>query len=647
MPWPDFRTRFNNRPGRGGRAAPARRPTSTGSTVASSSENTSTPIGGRRSDLAASVRDEADRGRARRRPGSSRSCSAAGRKVVLGRGRTVARAAPRARDRRAPSRAPRRRRRSGSSARRPRALPRSAGRRARTISSAVAHVGDARPREKLDVHEQAVLGRAIAEPGERGGRVIDRPTAAEHVDRVERTGADRLGDARTRRLRRNAKSSSVSSAAGMCTSAAPGSHDHARSTSATTRPWSASIVADVGVRQALAARARVVARPQRDAREPAGRSRRRSARRNDACRVRAFPSTARDRRHRASWHPFRCTPSTRCGRRSGDLTVRPMDTVRIGILGAARIAPSAVIKPARNVGEAVIGAVAARDRSRADAFAVEARHPEGARLVRRRSSPTPTSTRSTTRSPTGCTRSGRSPRSRPASTCCARSRSPRTRRRPKTSPRSRTRTGLVVMEAFHYRYHPLAHRMREIVDSGELGTTRRVETALCFPLPEVLRHPLPVRPRGRRHDGRRHLHRAHGAPARPRGARGRVGRRRSCAPPTSTARCAPSSKFPSGHTGRITCSMWSKWVIQTYARVIGERGELHVINPTSPQMWHRMRVKVGRHTAHREVPAQAHLRVPTRGVLRGGAARRADAHAARPTRSPTCACSTRSTSPPE
>src|SRR6185369_14987767 len=46
-----------------------------------------------------------------------------------------------------------------------------------------------------------------------------------------------------------------------------------------------------------------------------------------------------------------------------------MDTLRIGILGAARIAPSAVIKPANNVDEATIGAVAARDRSKADAFA--------------------------------------------------------------------------------------------------------------------------------------------------------------------------------------------------------------------------------------------------------------------------------------
>ena len=54
--------------------------------------------------------------------------------------------------------------------------------------------------------------------------------------------------------------------------------------------------------------------------------------------------------------------------------------------------------------------------------------------------------------------------------------------------------------------------------------------------------------------------------------------------------------FPSGHTGRITCSMWSTWLIQTYARVIGDRGELHVINPTAPQLWHRMRVKSGGNT---------------------------------------------------
>jgi predicted dehydrogenase len=46
-----------------------------------------------------------------------------------------------------------------------------------------------------------------------------------------------------------------------------------------------------------------------------------------------------------------------------------VDTLRIGILGAARIAPAALIKPARQVPEVEVVAVAARDRDRAAAFA--------------------------------------------------------------------------------------------------------------------------------------------------------------------------------------------------------------------------------------------------------------------------------------
>src|SRR5258707_3996444 len=42
----------------------------------------------------------------------------------------------------------------------------------------------------------------------------------------------------------------------------------------------------------------------------------------------------------------------------------------------------------------------------------------------------------------------------------------------------------VVMEAFHYRYHPLSLRIEEIIASGELGKLTRVDTAMCFPLPK-------------------------------------------------------------------------------------------------------------------------------------------------------------------
>ena len=48
-----------------------------------------------------------------------------------------------------------------------------------------------------------------------------------------------------------------------------------------------------------------------------------------------------------------------------------METVRIGVLGAARITPAAVIRPARATAEAEVVAIAARDRGRADTFAAK------------------------------------------------------------------------------------------------------------------------------------------------------------------------------------------------------------------------------------------------------------------------------------
>jgi predicted dehydrogenase len=51
-------------------------------------------------------------------------------------------------------------------------------------------------------------------------------------------------------------------------------------------------------------------------------------------------------------------------------------------------------------------------------------------------------------------------------------------------------------------------------------------------------------------------------------------------------------RFPNNVTGRIRCSMMSKRIIETYARAFGDRGELRVINPTNPQIWHHLRVKV-------------------------------------------------------
>ena len=87
-----------------------------------------------------------------------------------------------------------------------------------------------------------------------------------------------------------------------------------------------------------------------------------------------------------------------------------------------------------------------------------------------------------THSRTACTACGRCGHWPRESTCCAKSPSPPTRpggRRVAAADAS----GLVVMEAFHWRYHPMAARMLEVIAGGELGDVLRIDAGLCFPLP--------------------------------------------------------------------------------------------------------------------------------------------------------------------
>ena len=58
--------------------------------------------------------------------------------------------------------------------------------------------------------------------------------------------------------------------------------------------------------------------------------------------------------------------------------------------------------------------------------------------------------------------------------------------------------------------------------------------------------------------------------------------------------------FPGGHTGRITCSLWSSDVLRISAKAVGTQGEMRVRNPLAPQINHRIavRTKTGRRTEH-------------------------------------------------
>ena len=45
-------------------------------------------------------------------------------------------------------------------------------------------------------------------------------------------------------------------------------------------------------------------------------------------------------------------------------------------------------------------------------------------------------------------------------------------------------TGMVLGEAFHYRYHPMMQRILDLAHGGTIGDIERVEAAFCVPIPK-------------------------------------------------------------------------------------------------------------------------------------------------------------------
>jgi predicted dehydrogenase len=270
------------------------------------------------------------------------------------------------------------------------------------------------------------------------------------------------------------------------------------------------------------------------------------------------------------------------------------DHVRIGILGAARIAPSAVVRPARNVSNAVVISVAARDRARARRFAekhgLPRIHDGYAELIDDAEidavyNPLPNGLHAqwTIAALEACKH-----------VLCEK---PFTANAPEAEAVAKVAdsSGKVVMEAFHWRYHPLAQRMVEIVTSGEIGCVEQIDGALCFPLPRFsdIRYQYDLAGGALMDAGCYPVHMV-------RTLGGTTGEEPTVVSATAKLRdpridraMHAELRWPSGHTGTITCSMWSKQLLRMHVRVKGEAGELRVFNPTAPQMYHRLKVTAG------------------------------------------------------
>ena len=263
--------------------------------------------------------------------------------------------------------------------------------------------------------------------------------------------------------------------------------------------------------------------------------------------------------------------------------------MQIGVLGAARIAPTALIKPAKTNADVVVAAVAARDVSRARAFAVKhgiARvHDSYEALIA-----DPDLDAVYNPLPNGL--HGRWTRAALAAGKHVLCEKPFTANAAEAREIAElaAKSDRVVMEAFHYRYHPLALRIEEIIASGELGKLERVEAALCFPLPNSsdIRYNYSLAGGATMDAGcyAVHMVRTFGGStpevvsAQPKLRDPRVDR-------AMTAEV----RFAEGHTGRIRCSMWSPRLLEISAHVVGDQGELHALNPVLPQLYHRLSVR--------------------------------------------------------
>ena len=266
------------------------------------------------------------------------------------------------------------------------------------------------------------------------------------------------------------------------------------------------------------------------------------------------------------------------------------DVVRIGILGAARIVPEALLKPAKQLaGTVEVAAVAARDRARADAFA--SKHGIGraygsyAELLADPALdvvyiPLPNSLHAEWS--IRALEAGKHVLcEKPIASNAAEA---------EQMAAAAARTDRLLVEAMHWRYHPLAARIREIIESGVLGPIKRIDAWACVPI-------------FGRHDIRYQYELGGGAlmdlgcyaisalrlaaAAEPKvtGADMRL------ATPNVDRWLQAEMQFADGRAGRITCSMWSSDFLRGELVVKGESGTLRVGNPYAPHLLHNIVIK--------------------------------------------------------
>lgn len=268
------------------------------------------------------------------------------------------------------------------------------------------------------------------------------------------------------------------------------------------------------------------------------------------------------------------------------------EPLRIGVLGAARIAELSIVGPARTTGHRLV-AVAARDRDRAEAFAathgVERVADSYAELV---ADPEI----EVVYNPLANSLHG------PWNLAALQAGKHVLTEKPSASNTAEAaevheavaKAGTVFMEGFHYLFHPVTRRLHELLGGGELGDLRHVKTTVAMPAPpdDDIRWQLPLAGGALMDLGCYSLHAqrmlAPWAGGAPRLVAARGGEKARVAGVDEWLDV--DLEFPGGATGSARCHMaHDTW--QMSCRVVGSRGEATAVNFVQPHLDDRVVVR--------------------------------------------------------
>ncbi len=260
--------------------------------------------------------------------------------------------------------------------------------------------------------------------------------------------------------------------------------------------------------------------------------------------------------------------------------------IRFGVLGAAKIAPKALIQPCADEDGADVHCVAARERGRAEGFAEEhgipVVHDNYADVISDPAinavyNPLPISLHHEWT--IKALRAGKH-------VLCEKSFAANAREAEEMAAVAEE-TGLVLMDAFHYRYHPVFRRAREVVETGILGQVRSVEGVFhiqvtdttnirmiyatgggvtmdigCYPI-SWARHITGEEPEA-------------------------VTAVAEVGPPNVDTYLAAEFRFPSGIEATVSGDMRAGTETRMDLKVTGDKGEMMVTNPLVPHRGHRI-----------------------------------------------------------